>query len=69
MNAAIEVEILAASKAAVHGLRALADLAATEAGSNYRIVGGPRDETRTESGSTEQRLLHIPRVYCRISTG
>jgi len=35
-----EVEILAASNAADRGLRALADLAAAAAGSNYRIVGG-----------------------------
>ncbi|QHG85522.1 hypothetical protein D1O33_26390 (plasmid) [Rhodococcus rhodochrous] len=36
----IEVEILAASNAADRGLRALADLAAAAAGSNYRVVGG-----------------------------
>ena len=40
MTAPIEVEILAASNAADRGLRALADLAAAAAGSNYRVVGG-----------------------------
>ncbi|MCB8914052.1 hypothetical protein [Rhodococcus rhodochrous] len=35
-----EVEILAASNTADRGLRALADLAAAAAGSNYRVVGG-----------------------------